>query len=678
MSSSNQAPASRLVEQARKTVAKAVEYAWDIAELDGHWCGELRSNVTMTAEQIFFYLVIHPDMKEIPCADEYRRYLLGQQQDDGSWSIAPEHPGDVSTSCEAYLALKILGESPDAPEMDLARRFILSSGGVEKVRIFTRFFFAQFGLFPWDATPQLPVEFILVPPSVPMNVYKLSSWARLTIIPMLIIAHHRPVYALPNGHSAKNTFLDEIWRNPLDKMVPLVPSFQEMFSSGYLSFAFSAVDKVLFWLGGLRRNPLRQYARQQCVKWILERQEPSGDFAGYIPPMHAGVHALLLEGYNVDSDPVRLGIEALERFTWQDERGKRLQACPSPVWDTVLMTRGLCDAGVSVDDPRLEKAVDWLKRRQVMGPEGDWRVYSPNSTPGGFSFEYCNEWYPDVDDTAAAILAMISQNPHATHSKAVVHAAKWTCGMQNKDGGWGAFDVDNDKLWLNKIPFSDMDSLCDPSSADVTGHILEAFGLLIQKGREHKIEIDEGLLDQIVLASHRGISYLARTQETSSAWYGRWGVNYIYGTSNVLCGLSYFTEDDQVMSMTLNGSQWIKTVQNSDGGWGESLETYRDPEKQGIGSSTPSQTAWALMALLTTCTSTDEAVVRGVEYLIRNQNDVRGKGISWSENLFTGTGFPNFLYMGYTLYRHYFPLMALGRFISLSGESASIRLGELI
>ncbi|KAK2613147.1 hypothetical protein N8I77_000074 [Diaporthe amygdali] len=332
------------------------------------------------------------------------------------------------------------------------------------------------------------------------------------------------------------------------------------------------------------------------------------------------------------------------------------------------MTRGLCDAGVSVHDPRLEKAVSWLERRQLMGSKGDWRVYSPNSIPGGFSFEYYNEWYPDVDDTAAAILAMIIQNPHATHSKAVVQATKRICGMQNKDGGWGAFDVDNDKLWLNKIPFSDMDSLCDPSSADVTGHILEAFGLLIRKGQEHKIEIDEGLLGQIVRASHRGISYLAHTQETSGAWYGRWGVNYIYGTSNVLCGLSYFIEDDQVMSMRVSGSQWIKTVQNSDGGWGESLETYGDPEKQGIGSSTPSQTAWALMALLTTCTSNDEAVVRGVEYLIRNQDDVRGNGVSWSEKLFTGTGFPNFLYIGYTLYRHYFPLMALGRFISSSGE----------
>ncbi|KAK2613146.1 hypothetical protein N8I77_000073 [Diaporthe amygdali] len=209
MSSSNPAPPSRLVEQARETVAKAIEYAWDIAELDGHWCGESRSNVIMTAEQIFFHLVIHPEMKEIPDADEYRRYLLGQQQDDGSWSIVPEHPGDVSTSCETYLALKILGE----PEMDRARRFILSSGGVEKVRIFTRLFFAQFGLFPWDATPQLPVEFILMPPSIPMNIYKLSSWARATIIPMLIIAHHRPVYALPNGHSAEITFLDEIWRS---------------------------------------------------------------------------------------------------------------------------------------------------------------------------------------------------------------------------------------------------------------------------------------------------------------------------------------------------------------------------------------------------------------------------------------------------------------------------------
>ncbi|KAL1863145.1 hypothetical protein Daus18300_008138 [Diaporthe australafricana] len=547
MSISTTDVASPLAAQARQAVKRAVEYAWDIAKTDGHWCGELRSNVTITAEQVFFRRMLHPEREQIPDSDKFRRYLLGEQQADGSWSIATDHPGDVSTSCEAYLALKILGVTPDAPEMDRARSFILQSGGVEKVRVFTRFFFAQFGLFPRDATPQLPTEFILVPASLPMNIYNLSSWARSTVIPMLIIAHHRPLYALPDGRSEQNAFLDEIWLNPTDKM-----------------------------LGGLRKNPLRQFARQQCVKWILEHQEKSGDWAGIIPPMHAGVQALLLERLSIGSEPVRGGIEAIERFTCQDGQGKRLQACVSPVWDTVLMVRGLCDAGVASDDPRLQKAVDWIKGRQLLGPEGDWRIYSSNSTPGGFSFEYHNDWYPDVDDTAAAILAIVSQSHQSVSSKTISHATKWICGMQNKDGGWAAFDLNNDSLWLNKIPFSDMDSLCDPSSADITGRVLEAFGVLRKLNETVEDRIGEELLSEITCAAERGIAYLVRHQETSGAWYGRWGVNYIYGASNVVCGLSQFSEDERVREMMLSGSWWLKTVQNNDGGWGEGLQTYRD------------------------------------------------------------------------------------------------------
>lgn len=659
-----------LASQARVAVSNAIEHARNLVRPDGHWNGELLSNVTITAEQIFFYQSLNRDKAEIPDAELYQRYLLGEQQSDGSWSIAPEHPGDISTSCEAYLALKILGVSPDGPEMQRARKFILHHGGVARVRVFTRLFFAQFGLFPWDATPQLPAEVILLPPSLPVNIYRFASWARSTIIPLLIIAHHRPIYPLPNGISSSNTFLDEIWINPSEKMVPLSPSLLTLLNTNILSCFFSVVDSALFMLNGLRNNPLRRRARRECVKWILEHQELSGDWAGIIPPMHAGVQALLLEGYSLDSKPVQRAIEAIERFTWQDKRGKRLQSCVSPVWDTVLMIRGLCDAGVDRSEPLLRQAVAWVKGHQNLGPQGDWRIYSPDLKPGGFSFEYFNTWYPDVDDTAAAVLALVRQDPGAIGSAAVVQAVDWICGMQNKDGGWAAFDLNNDKLWLNLIPFSDMNALCDPSSADVTGRILEAFGLIIHTARGEAEYSHPRTMRRIMQASERAIAYLTYNQEPSGSWYGRWGANYIYGTSNVLCGLAYFAkEDETVREVMAAGASWLQEVQNEDGGWGEDVQSYRDPSQAGVGKSTPSQTAWAIMALLTICSHTDGHVSHGIGYLVKTQSEVHGEGRSWPETLYTGTGFPRFFYIGYTLYRHYFPLMALGRFLSAFDEA---------
>ena len=646
--------------KATRSLSLATRYAFDRVESDGHWCGELLSNVTITAEHVFFYQSLGLDLAAD--AEAYQCYLLSQQNPDGSWAIAPDYPGDVSTTAEAYLALKILGVPEDFPAMSRARSFIIGVGGLAKVRVFTRIFFAQFGLFPWDAVPQLPAEFILMPSQFPVNIYYLSSWARSTVVPLLIIRHHQPIYALPNGTSAGNNFLDELWLDAENKMVPYGPPLRDMWRYNVFGFIFGVIDMILSCLHGLRYFPLRRYARRQCVNWILERQEKAGDWAGIIPPMHAGIQALLLEGFTVEDARIRIAMEAIERFSWQDQNGKRLQACVSPVWDTVLMVRALCDAGVDGQDKRLRQAVKWSKARQLLGPEGDWRVYNPKLAPGGFSFEYHNTWYPDVDDTAAAILAFIMQNPQSVESTCVASAANWIYGMQNSDGGWAAFDLDNNKLFLNEIPFSDMNSLCDPSSADVTGRILEAFGLMMQIARQEHIAPD--LLDRVVAASERAIAYLANTQESTGAWYGRWGVNYVYGTSNVLCGLAYFSQDDQlVQDMVTPAILWLKMVQNPDGGWGEIPESYKDPMRCGCGPSTASQTAWAIMGLLTHLLPTDEAVKRGVAYLVNSQTDTAGEGASWQERKYTGTGFPNHFYLGYTLYRHYFPMMALGRYV---------------
>lgn len=660
MTSREDHDASSLISQVEHALKLSNDYALGLVHPDGHWYGEMNTNVTVTAEYIFLRQALRLDLKTDIAA--YCRYLLSQQNSDGSWGLAPEYPGDVSTSTEAYLALKILGTSPHTPAMRNARAFVLKAGGIARVRIFTRIFLATFGLFPWSAVPELPVELMLLPSICPINIYKFASWARGTIAPLLIICHHQPVYSLPNGKSTDNDYLDELWVDCTNKSVPYGLPLWDLMSQGeFAGLAFGVLDKVLYQLNGLRSIPLiRAYARKQCIQWILERQEKTGDWAGIFPPMHANMYAFTLEGYKLDDDPVRLGFQALERFAWEDEKGKRIQACVSPVWDTALMTIGLCDA-MSPNKQTIDHALAWIRARQLLEPRGDWRVYRPQLAPGGFSFEYENSWYPDVDDTAAIILAQVKHDNGSIGSNSVIAAAKWILGMQNPDGGWAAFDVENDKLFLNKIPFSDMDSLCDTSCADITGRILEAYGLMMMKYSSVKTDADP-LLHTLRAACMRGMHYLASTQEPNGSWYGRWGCNYIYGTSHVLCGLAYFVEERLVCVMVKSALQWLKSRQNDDGGWGESLLSYQSPDREQQ-ASTPSQTAWALMGLLSHLPVTDDAIERGIRYLVSSQRPEQGIGSSWPQAVYTGTGFPNHFYLGYDYYRHYFPMMALGRYL---------------
>ncbi|KAJ5349322.1 hypothetical protein N7541_007049 [Penicillium brevicompactum] len=650
---------STLAQQARHAIHQAANYSAHRQHEDGHWCGELKSNATITSEYVMLRQALNLDLTTD--REALISWFLSDQNPDGSWSIAPEYPGEISTSVEAYFALKILGLTPDMAVMRKARQFIISAGGIAKVRIFTRIYLATFGLFPWDAVPELPAELIMMPDTAMISIYRLSSWARSTIVPLLIISHHRPIYALPNGKSATNDFLDEIWDNAAQKNVPYSPPLWNLIKSDAVASSFVVMDNILHMLGGLRNSPTRTYSRRKCIEWILEHQEEEGDWAGIFPPMHCGIIALCLEGYTLNDDPVRKGLEAIERFAWNDARGKRVQACVSPVWDTILMTIALSDVGLGA---RASDAIEWVKERQICGPEGDWRIYKPNITAGGFSFEYFNKWYPDVDDTAAAILAMVKQDPKLTRSlSSVTKAVEWIIGMQNDDGGWGAFDIHNDRLFLNKIPFSDMEALCDPSTADVTGRILEAFGLLLQRNGDQFTKLAEDMN----LACDRGISYLIETQEPTGSWYGRWGANYIYGTSNVVCGLALFSQDKKVQNALEFALAWLRNKQNPDGGWGETLMSYKRTSLEGDGPSTASQTGWALMALLAQ-PSSEKSIEKGVQYLLRTQtSSKRLDEASWPETRYTGTGFPNHFYLGYTLYAHYFPMMALGRYVAIHG-----------
>lgn len=655
----------QLLHQARAALEQAVHFSFDCQRPDGHWVAEVSADATFTSEYVMFKYAIGLDLK--PDGDAIRRWLLQDQQKDGSWTIGPEVAGNVSTTTEAYLALKILGMPPDDPSMLRARDFMIRSGGVAKVRFFTRFFLASFGLFPWESIPQLPAEMILMPPASPLNIYTLSSWARSTLVPILIVHHHKPIYALPNGLSSNNDFLDELWVDATNKNVPFAPPLSELFSDrAWIEFGFTAIDKIIAQMGGLRNNPLRKISRKRCVEWILEHQEDAGEWAGFFSATHGSLWALLLEGYSPDDKVIRSGLDALERLACDDERGRSISVTLSPVWDTALMAGALCDAGLP-DDPRVQQAAAWVKRKQIYGPQGDWRVYSVSQVAGGWSFEYENTFYPDVDDTAVVIITLVKQDPQLASSQSIADAVLWILGMQNYNGGWAAFDTNNESLWLHKIPFSDMDSLCDPASADITGRILECFGFLLAGGKNARL--DAGLESKVVEASRRGLLFIIEKQEASGSWWGRWGNNYIFGTSNVLRGLVNFARGSpEVKAVVARALKWIESVQNPDGGWGESLNSYDSPQLAGRGGSTGAQTAWALEALLPYCPVSSKTIQNGIKWLVDYQS-VRSKhGASWPTDIYTGIGFPNVLYLGYPLYHHAFPVRALSQYVKGIGR----------
>ena len=642
-------PVVSLAHRAAKAIRGAVDHSHLTQKTDGHWCAELESNCSITAEYVLMRHALALGFSPARKAGLVR-YLLDHQAQDGSWAIAHGLPGDLSTTAECYLALRLLGAQTTDAHLLKAESFILAGGGLEKMRVFTRIHFALFGLFPWDAVPALPAELVLLPTSSPVNIYSFASWARGTIVPLLVLFHHRPLFALPNGKHAENDWLDHLWRNPSNKHVPYnEPLMRVVARHGFAwKSAFSAIDIALRRYDKLRRGPLRNLsarAAEACIAWMLEHQEKSGDWAGIFPPMVNGVLALFAHGYALDSDPMARALTAIERFTLEDSSGVRVEACQSPVWDTILSMIGLLDCGA--DDDRLVRAREWVTKLQINEEYGDWKVYNPTGTPGGWSFEYANTWYPDVDDTAAVIIGFLKQDPSSASSDVVRRAAAWVVSMQNDDGGWAAFDKGNDKVFLNEIPFSDMDSLCDPSTPDIVGRVLEALGLL-----------QDRTYDAVCA---RGIEYLRKAQEAEGSWFGRWGVNYVYGTSNVLCALRHHPVDASDPMIT-RAVEWLRSVQNDDGGWGEVVQSYTDKAFMGRGPSTASQTAWALMGLLAYLPADDPAVQRGVEWLISRQNE-HG---SWDEAEFTGTGFPQHFYLRYHMYRHYFPLMALGRFVRAS------------
>uniref|UniRef100_A0A8H7N2D0 Terpene cyclase/mutase family member n=1 Tax=Bionectria ochroleuca TaxID=29856 RepID=A0A8H7N2D0_BIOOC len=607
-------PPEHLVNQ---SLSLAMDYTWDKMQLDEHWRDEALCNVTITAEQVFLLQCL--GRTPIPDAELYKRDILSEQKEDGSWPIATKCHGDISASCEAYLALKMLGMSASCQEMTKARQFILKAGGVAKVRMLTRISFARFGLFHWDAVPHLPTELILLPPSLKFNLHQLSPWARSTLIPLLVITHHRPIYALPNGRSVTNDFLDELWVDPTHKMTShfSLSAPREIDPAGLL---FSGLDTALSYLGGLRRFPLRKKALRYCVQSILNNLEPSG--------------------FSQDSTVIKLGMEGIQKFICQDKTGERLQSCVSPVWDIALMARAICDSGWNKNDARLQKSIDWLSRHHMPNIRGGWPSFSPPKVLRGLSFQHHNNPTPDIDDTVAVLLSMLHQN---------------------------SSNLEPDK-WLNKTPLK---ALHHSSTADLTGYVLEAFGMVLNIASQKSYEdlssqlAQTKVLGAIATASQRAVRYLAQEQEGFGGWYGRWGESYLYGTSAVISGLAWFADGDNwVKDMIASAVSWIKEVQNLDGGWGEGFESCNDRQMAGRGPSTPSQTAWAIMCLLEELDPDDASIRAGINYLLAQQQDTSLKrhGASWEKSNYTCTDSPGSVYLRSQLSSHYFSIMALGRY----------------
>jgi squalene-hopene/tetraprenyl-beta-curcumene cyclase len=604
-------------------LARASEWLLVRQSAAGYWKGELETNVTMDAEDLLLrqFLGVRDEEQTRQTAARIR----AQQRGDGTWAKAHGAPADLSTTVESYVALRIAGDATDAPHMRRAADFIRGAGGVAATRVFTKMWLALFGLWRWSELPVLPPEIMLLPSWVPLNVYDFACWARQTVVALTIVLTYRPVRPI-SGLS-----LEELGSTTTPR--PEAPRWRGRI--------FLALDRALH---AYHRRPislLREHALAEAERWIVRRQEADGSWGGIQPPWVYSLIALSLRGYALDHPVMRAGMQGLEGFTIHETAERRVEACQSPVWDTAYAIQALADAGLHARHPSLVRGVDWLLSQEVR-VRGDWAVRRPDLTPSGWAFEFENDNYPDIDDTAEVVLALrrvLHPDPQRVES-AVARSVRWLIGMRCKNGAWGAFDADNTQTLCRDIPFCDFGEVIDEPTADVTAHVVEALA-------------KEGLGQHP--ATRRAMRWLLDDQEEDGSWFGRWGVNYVYGTGAGLMALAA-DETDSTASCVRRAIAWLESRQNQDGGWGEDVRSYDDAKWAGVGESTPSQTAWAILGLLA-AGERGRAVERGVAWLL----DAQQPDGRWDEPQFTGTGFPGAFYINYHLYRQVFPMMALGR-----------------
>ncbi|MDX1710392.1 MAG: squalene--hopene cyclase [Rhodovibrionaceae bacterium] len=602
---------------------------------DGHWIFEFEADATIPSE----YILLRHFLGEVDGEVDAKvaRYLRSIQNADGGWPLFPEGEANISATVKAYYALKLAGDDPEADHMRRARELVLARGGAAQVNVFTMITLALFGQVPWRAVPSMPAEIMLLPEWSPFHLSKVSYWSRTVIVPLLILMALKPQARNPRAVSIRELFV-----RPPEKEKDFIRN-----STGTaLGQCFVALDGVLKSVEPRFPKARRQKAIDAAVDFIRERLNGEDGLGGIFPAMANAVMALDALGYPPDHEDRATARASVEKLLL--DRGDTLycQPCLSPTWDTALAMHALMEADAEETREDILKACDWLAEREITEVKGDWTVRRPDLPPSGWAFQYWNDYYPDLDDTAVIIMALHRADPER-YRGAIERSINWVLGMQSSNGGWGAFDVDNTHYYLNAIPFADHGALLDPPTSDVTARCI---GALIQVGyrADHP-------------AVKAGLAFLEREQEEDGSWYGRWGVNYIYGTWSVLCALNAAGLDPGT-PMIRRAVDYLKARQMPDGGWGEDCGTYWLERRGEAKASTPSQTAWALLGLMAAGEVDSDVVRRGVDYLLEAPRD----GAQWEESLWTGVGFPRVFYLKYHGYSAYFPLWALARYRNLS------------
>ena len=619
-------------ESLERSIERGANHLLSLQTEEGFWLGELEADTTLESDYIYYLFVLgKADPDRIA---KLATYVRRRQLEDGGWSIYPGGPSELNATCKAYFALKLAGDPIDSPHMTCARASVHALGGLELTNSYTRFYLALVGAVGWELVPAIPPELMLLPNWFYINIYEFSSWTRAIVIPMMILSALRPNWKLP-----ERAQVDELFKDPTRKRAAFDWSKQLI---SWRNF-FLALDRGLKFYERLPWKPLRQRALREAKSWVLEHMERSEGLGTIYPAMMNCIFSLVAMGYGPDDPLTCRETREFARFEIEDEETIRLQPCVSPVWDTAIAMVALEEAGVAPDDPALVQAADWILSKQILGP-GDWQVKNKDAEPGGWAFEFRNDFYPDVDDTAFVLMALQRVKfPDAKRMEAATRrGVQWLLSMQNRDGGWGAFDRDNDRRFLCNIPFADHNAMIDPSTADVTARVLECLGRFGWPTDHPAIQ--------------KAVKFLLKDQCGDGSWFGRWGVNYVYGTSGVLRALE--TVSLTAQEYCQRAVVWLKSVQQDDGSFGESLKTYSDVSTKGLGGSTPSQTAWGLIGLLAGSNTADPSITRAVSYLVGSQNEDG----SWSEHEFTGTGFPCVFYLKYHLYRNSFPVYALSRY----------------